>query len=88
MSADDIKTLADFETACAGHDLTYSYSDDPRWYRKGCAEYAAIREAANKFPRADVERIWNKQVDRKLVEHARESFYWRWPAKKASEAAI
>jgi hypothetical protein len=33
--------------------------------------------AAKKFPAADVERIWNAMVDRKLVENARSSFYWR-----------
>ena len=63
-------TLEDFEKA-------YAYSDDGRYYRAGAASEKAIREAAKKFPRDDVERIWNAQVDRKLVASARATFYWR-----------
>lgn len=74
-----IETLEDFERACAAHDLTYSYSDDGRWWRAGLESERQIQEAAKKFPREDVERIWNAQVDRKLVESVREQFYWRWP---------
>ena len=76
---DEINTLEDFERACVRHDLTYSYSDDGRWWRAGCASEDAIRKAAKKFPREDVERIWNAVVDTKLVPEAREQFYWRWP---------
>jgi len=76
----DIETLEDFENACAAHDLTYSYSDDGRWWRAGCESHDRIRKAAEKFPREDVERIWNAVVDTKVVEEAREQFYWRWPS--------
>lgn len=75
----DINTIEDFEKACASHDLTYSYSDDGDVWRRGSADYARIRKAADKFPREDVERIWNGMVDRQLIEGAREQFYWRWP---------
>ncbi len=75
----EIKTLEDFERACIAHDLTYGYSDDPRWYRAGCDSEDRIRKAAEQFPREDVERIWNKMVDTKVVEGARSNFYWRWP---------
>lgn len=77
--ADEIKTLEDFERACAAHDLTYSYSDDGRWWRAGLASHQRIKNAAEKFPREDVERIWNAQVDRKVVEEVRAQFYWQWP---------
>lgn len=77
MNDAEINTLEDFERAVAAHDLTYSYSDDSRWWRAGEASYARIREAAKKFSREDVARIWNAAVDRKLVEAAREQFYWK-----------
>lgn len=77
--ASEIETLDDFENACARHDLTYSYSDDGRWYRAGLASEDRIQKAAKNFPREDVERIWNAMVDRKVVEDVRPQFYWRWP---------
>jgi hypothetical protein len=76
---DEIKTIEDFEKACQGHDLTYSYSDDGRWWCAGLASHERIRKAANQFPREDVERVWNAVVDTKLVPEARSQFYWRWP---------
>lgn len=75
----EIKTLEDFERACQHHDLTYSYSDDHRYWTAGCASHDRIRKAAEQFPREDVERIWNAVVDTKLVPEARSQFYWRWP---------
>jgi len=76
---DEIKTLEDFERACERHDLTYSYSDDGRWWRAGCESHDRIKKAAAQFSREDVERIWNAVVDTKVVESARSQFYWRWP---------
>ena len=80
----NIETLADFEDACNRHDLTYSYSDDGSWWRAGLESEWRIQEAAKKFQREEVERIWNAMVDRKLVESARSQFYWRWPQPIAS----
>ena len=77
--SEEINTLEEFERACACHDLTYRYSDDGSVYRRGSAERARITQAAAKFPREDVERIWNAIVDAKLVDGARQQFYWRWP---------
>ncbi|UGY15193.1 hypothetical protein HAP48_0042825 [Bradyrhizobium septentrionale] len=77
----EIKTLEDFERACNAHDLTYAYSDDGECYRRGRNSEARIEKAAENFPRADVERIWNAMVDRRLVDFARAAFYWRWPNK-------
>lgn len=76
----EIETLDDFREACISHDLTYGYSDDGRWWRAGCESHDRIRKAAEKFPKQDVERIWNEIVDIKLVESARQQFYWRWPS--------
>jgi hypothetical protein len=75
----EINTLEEFERACKSHDLTYSYSDDSRWWHAGRDSEARIQAAAKKFPREDVERIWNTVVDTKLVPEARAQFYWRWP---------
>ena len=76
---DEIHTIEDFEQACRYHDLTYEYSDDGETWRRGGAQLYRIQQAAKKFPREDVERIWNAVVDTKLVENARQQFYWRWP---------
>jgi hypothetical protein len=79
--SDEISTLEDFERACVSHDLTFSYSDDQEWWRRGWASHERIRKAAEKFAPEDVERIWNGVVDRKVVESGRSQFYWRWPDK-------
>lgn len=79
MTSKPIETLDDFRAACEDHDLTYSYSDDPRWYHAGYDQRRRIDDAAKNFPREDVERIWNGVVDTKLIESARSMFYWRWP---------
>lgn len=78
-SATEIETLDEFREACARHDLTHGYSDDGAVYRRGSEDLDRIQKAAEKFPREDVERIWNEIVDKKLVEDARKPFYWRWP---------
>lgn len=75
----EIETLEDFELACARHDLTYEYSDDGEYWRRGCASHDQIRRAAARFPREDVERIWNAAVDTKVIKEVRSQFYWRWP---------
>lgn len=72
-------TLEQFETLCRQHDLTYQYSDDGSVYRRGRAEYSAIRSMAAQLPRPDAVRIWNAVVDTKIVEGSREQFYWRLP---------
>src|SRR5580698_6757463 len=66
LMIDDINSLEDFEKACQHHDLTYNYSDDGVWWRAGLASHDRIKKAANKFPREDVERIWNAVVDTKV----------------------
>lgn len=70
-------TLKEFEEMVNRHDLTYSYSDDGRVYDNGLAQERAIMKAAKEFPIDDVKRIWNAMVDRKLIESAREQFYWK-----------
>lgn len=70
-------TLDEFEVMVKRHDLTYDYSDDGSVWRSGLAQEQAIIKAAKEFPIEDVERIWNAMVDSKLIEGARENFYWR-----------
>ena len=73
----EINTLEEFEIAVQRHDLTHSYSDDGSVWRSGSADLARIQAAAKKFPADEVKRIWNAAVDKKLVERARQQFYWR-----------
>lgn len=69
--------LKEFEEMVNRHDLTYSYSDDHRYWSAGVAQEKAIIEAAKQFPIEDVKRIWNAMVDKKLIEEARKPFYWK-----------
>jgi hypothetical protein len=78
-------TLEEFEKEVNRHDLTYSYSDDHSCWSRGAAHYDKIHKAAMTLPRADVERIWNAMVDKRLVEEARSQFYWQWPQQSPQE---
>lgn len=70
-------TLEEFESMVAAHDLTFEYSDDRDVWRAGCRSLDRINQAAKSLNRADVVRIWNAAVDRKIIEGQRDSFYWR-----------
>jgi hypothetical protein len=70
-------TLEEFAKLVRNHDLTFQFSDDHRCWRSGWDRYQDILEAAKQFPREDVVRIWNAEVDRKIVESARNWFYWK-----------
>lgn len=67
--------LEEFAQLVRQHDLTYNYSDDGSVWRRGQAAYDRIVTASKQFPREDVVRIWNAEVDRKLVDGT--SFYWK-----------
>jgi hypothetical protein len=73
-NGDTQMTLDEFKTMVARHDLTYNYSDDAGVRRLGHASYMKIKEAAEQLPREDAVRIWNSEVDRKLVDGT--GFYW------------
>jgi hypothetical protein len=67
----------EFYHLCKAHDLTYSYSDDYGVWRRGAESLVQLQEYAKVHLRyAVARRIWNAVVDEKLVEGARESFYW------------
>lgn len=70
-------TLEKFAKMCRDHDLTYQYSDDHRYRVRGTESFDAIKRASALLPAEDVRRIWNAEVDRKIVEGQREPFYWR-----------
>jgi hypothetical protein len=70
----DIET---FTKMVKGHDLTYMYSDDPRWYRAGSQSFAAIEAAAKKIDRAEAVRIWNENVERKMSNPGPSQFHWK-----------
>lgn len=67
-------TLDEFAKLVAKHDLTFDYSDDRGVRERGSRELSDIKECAKAFPREDVVRIWNAEVDRKL--HDGTGFYW------------
>jgi len=69
-------TEQEFRELCIKHDLTYAYSDDPRWWRKGVLTHDAIKAAAKSLPHDVVVRIWNEVVDEKILPGSREMFYW------------
>lgn len=71
-----MNTLEQFAKMVRNHDLTYQYSDDARYWRAGEESMTNIRIAAKELPREEVVKIWNAEVDRKLVEGYREPFYW------------
>ena len=58
--------LDQFRKLCQNHDLTYTYSDDGSVYRRGEAEYAAIRKLAAELPKGEAARIWNEVVMTKM----------------------
>jgi hypothetical protein len=67
-------------------DRILSFSVANKWRSDNPADWKlskVINEAAEKFPRDDVKRIWDAQVERKMAEGYRENFYWRWPQKPA-----
>ena len=68
--------LTAFTKLVLAHDLTYEYSDDHRAYSNGLYSYAAICKAARDLKKADANKIWNAVVDQKVVEKARDQFYW------------
>ena len=74
-NGDTQMTLDEFKTMVARHDLTYDYSDDASVRRRGHESYMKIMEASKQFPREDAVRIWNSEVDRKLVDGT--GFYWK-----------
>lgn len=70
-------TLDEFAQMVSQHDLTFQYSDDNYMWERGRKELADIRAFAEFLPRADVVRIWNAEVDRKMAEGYRDQFYWK-----------
>lgn len=70
-------TLGQLEAMMKVHDLTYDYSDDGRHVRAGRESFQAIKEASKEFPVEVIRSIWNKIVDKKIVEGHREPFYWK-----------
>lgn len=68
---------AEFRTLCQKHDLTYEYSDDSEYWRRGSASHAEIRAFAKRLLPETAARIWNEIVDTKIIESHRRQFYWR-----------
>jgi hypothetical protein len=69
--------IEDFKRLCQQHDLTYSYSDDHRYWRAGFSEWNAIRELADLIGKDVAAPIWNEVVDQKIAEESRHLFYWK-----------
>lgn len=73
--------IQQFENLVSNHDLTYQYSDDPRYYRAGSNSYNQIKKVAEELRELgaydQAVTIWNSYVDKKLVANARQGFYWQ-----------
>ena len=69
-------TQQQFKEMCRKHDLTYSYSDDFRYFTAGSRSYQKIMEAAEELGHDLAARIWNEVVDEKLIEEIRKDWYW------------
>ena len=69
-------TQKQFKEMCRKHDLTYSRSDDFRYYQKGFKSYQAIVEAANELGHDVAAEIWNEVVDETMSEESRKDWYW------------
>lgn len=69
--------LERFSQLVSAHDLTYQYSDDSRMYNIGKRQLQEINQLAKEIPMDDAKRIWNANVDEKLVPNARYQFYWK-----------
>ena len=67
---------ANFRELCMMHDLTYQYSDDPRYWQAGECERKAIVEYAKKLPRSTAVRIWNEVVETKVNSTVHKQFFW------------
>lgn len=76
-------SLQAFEKLVNQHDLTYSYSDDQRAWRRGADSIKAIlamKEALIKEDPANeakVVEIWNKNVDKNISQNQRSQWYWK-----------
>lgn len=69
--------MANFETMVRVHDLTHEYSDDGEVWRKGHEAFQEIKRKARELDREFVRKVWNDQVDKKIVPAGRKDFYWR-----------
>ena len=67
----------EFLKACCQHDLTYAYSDDHRYWVAGVASLRLVTDMRSKIGIARSAEIWNAVVDTKMLEPAREQFYWK-----------
>ena len=76
-------SLQAFEKLVERHDLTYSYSDDQRSWRRGEDSMKAILEMRDALIKEDpaneakVVEIWNKNVDKCIVQNQRSQWYWK-----------
>ena len=66
----------EFLRLCREHDLTYSYSDDYRYYEAGERQYRRIRKFAERLDNHRVAEIWNAVADEKLQPRLCKDFYW------------
>lgn len=67
-----------FERRVRNHDVTYGYSDDPSSYRAGADNMYAIRALAKEINDPEyTKKVWNDNIDQRLIEGFRESFYWK-----------
>lgn len=69
--------IEEFTKLVGQHDLTFAFSDDGEAQAKGHAELSELRQLAEQIDDPELTNgIWNANVDQRIVEAAREPFYW------------
>lgn len=75
-------SLEAFKELVKRHDLTYSYSDDGRVWRRGEASKKEILDMRAALIKEDPTnedkciKIWNDEVDKKIVASETKNWYW------------
>jgi hypothetical protein len=75
-------SLEAFDKLVGSHDLTYSYSDDHRYWTRGEESIRKIRAMQERLVKQDPENkkkcaeIWNKWVDKKINAKYASDWYW------------
>lgn len=77
--AEKLKRIEKFTQLVSAHDLTYAYSDDSEYYRRGADSYELIEFYIEKqFIDSDLgKQIWNNFVDKKIAKEFTHQFYWK-----------
>lgn len=68
--------VAHFTALVNAHDLTYTYSDDDSVFRRGDAQYKAIKSMVPSVGEEVAKQIWNANVEKKMQPFVWDEFKW------------